>query len=68
MNHNTNQHNLHNIFISQAVRDMLEHKGWGPKDLNKFRSWQDFKLKMEQIRQLKNRNWFMDKLGLLVDR
>ncbi|XP_049819193.1 sodium-dependent nutrient amino acid transporter 1 isoform X2 [Aethina tumida] len=52
----------------EAVRDMLEHKGWGPKDLNKFRSWQDFKLKMEQIHQLKNRNWFMDKLGLLVDR
>ncbi|CAH0564756.1 unnamed protein product [Brassicogethes aeneus] len=53
---------------SESVKELIEHKGWGPKDLTKFREWQDFKLKKAQDLRLKNRGWLKSKICILLDR
>ncbi|KAJ8957365.1 hypothetical protein NQ318_004844, partial [Aromia moschata] len=52
--------------VDEALKSLISHDSWGPKDLNKNRRWQEFKVKAKHAKDLKHRSWIKEKLCILV--
>ncbi|KAJ8986156.1 hypothetical protein NQ317_005629 [Molorchus minor] len=54
------------VGLKKALKYLVQHESWGPKDLKKNKRWQEFKVKEKRAKELKGRKWIVDKLCILV--